>query len=573
MKHGVWNIECSRKVQFGFLLLIGSLSFFVNIGSLEPSIMEARNFITAREMIENDTWLLPTMNGEYRLAKPPLPTWITALAGLMAGDIYNETALRIPAAVMALLMIFFVYGLTGELTKDKSIPFLAAGVLSTSFYLMFMARQGTWDIYCHSFMVGAIWAMTAGWKRKGTAYGEFTLAGVLLGLSFMSKGPVSFYVLLLPFMIAYMVAFGTNEIRNKWRELLTTLLLCLVISTWWPIYVYFHIPDDLIQNINTETGSWKNRHERPFWHYWNFPVQSGIWTIFITAALIIPYAKGRIKQVGGNYKFLIFWVLLTIIFLSIIPEKKERYLMPGLISQAVLVGFYLKYLINSFKDNLQSKSDKFILVFNTTLLAIICIGTPLALYFYGFTRSLIPVHIFIGYTLIMVFFSTVFIAQLWKKQVMKILLAIFLLMGFLSATLPYFYKKMLFNDLGNKHLSELSKMESIQNLTFYSIGNIRPEEIWDVRKMVTPLQHQRQIGSLNKDSLVLFLAVDKDSINHSTIEGKISYQHNMIGYFEHPSNRENIVWMVSIVSPGLAPIPKDVTPVPEQIPGPHGPVL
>lgn len=80
MKHGVWNIECSRKVQFGFLLLIGSLSFFVNIGSIEPSIMEARNFITAKEMIENDTWLLPTMNGEYRLAKPPLPTWITSVS-------------------------------------------------------------------------------------------------------------------------------------------------------------------------------------------------------------------------------------------------------------------------------------------------------------------------------------------------------------------------------------------------------------------------------------------------------------------------------------------------------------
>lgn len=230
--------------------------------------------------------------------------------------------------------------------------------------------------------------------------------------------------------------------------------------------------------------------------------------------------------------------------------------MPGLISQAVLVGFYLKYLINSFKDNLQSKSDKFILVFNTTLLAIICIGAPLSLYFYGFTRSLIPVHIFIGYTLIMIFFSTVFIAQLWKKQVMNILLVIFLLMGFLSATLPYFYKKILFKDLGNKHLSELSKMESIQNLPFYSIGNIRPEEIWDVRKMVTPLQNQRQMGSLNKDSLVLFLSVDKDSINHHTMDEKISYQHKMIGYFEHPSNRENIVWMVSIVSPGLAPIPK-----------------
>lgn len=49
---------------------------------ITPDIMESRNIITAREMVYDGHWMVPTMNGDLRLEKPPLPTWLTAVAEL-----------------------------------------------------------------------------------------------------------------------------------------------------------------------------------------------------------------------------------------------------------------------------------------------------------------------------------------------------------------------------------------------------------------------------------------------------------------------------------------------------------
>jgi len=81
-------------------LVIVMLGF--SIGNLPVSIMEARNFITAREMITDGNWLLTTMNGLARYEKPPLHTWLTAGSGLLSG-IKNIVALRFPAILLGAL--------------------------------------------------------------------------------------------------------------------------------------------------------------------------------------------------------------------------------------------------------------------------------------------------------------------------------------------------------------------------------------------------------------------------------------------------------------------------------------
>ena len=65
------------------LLLLLYAGIFAHRDVIGVDIMEARNLITAREMIETGRWLVPTLHGEPRLAKPPLPTWLTAGAMLL----------------------------------------------------------------------------------------------------------------------------------------------------------------------------------------------------------------------------------------------------------------------------------------------------------------------------------------------------------------------------------------------------------------------------------------------------------------------------------------------------------
>ena len=67
----------NHRWHLPLLLLVFCCSFFINNGAIFADIMESRNIITAREMVYDHNWLVPTMNGELRLEKSsPLPTWI-----------------------------------------------------------------------------------------------------------------------------------------------------------------------------------------------------------------------------------------------------------------------------------------------------------------------------------------------------------------------------------------------------------------------------------------------------------------------------------------------------------------
>lgn len=68
------------------LLIVFLFSFFINNGAIFADIMESRNIVTAREMVYDHHWLVPTMNGELRLEKPPLPTWIAAFVEMASPD-------------------------------------------------------------------------------------------------------------------------------------------------------------------------------------------------------------------------------------------------------------------------------------------------------------------------------------------------------------------------------------------------------------------------------------------------------------------------------------------------------
>lgn len=366
----------NRNLRLFLLLLITFIAFVVNNGAIEANIMEARNLTTAREMLQKNNWLEPTMNGELRLEKPPLPTWIAAATMHFSGE-ENLALLRLPAALAALLLVFSLFKLTTELTEDHLLPFLVGGTSATSFYIFFLARDISWDIFCHGFMIGAIWLIHKGLKSNRKSWLEFAGAGILMGLSFMSKGPIAFYALLLPYLIARSFTFGWKEVANHKMGLAMMIMITLAISLWWPILIWLRHADYFALIAQQESSAWLNRSTRPFYHYWSFPVQSGVWAVFATITLCFPYARRRINKFG-NYKFLALWVVVTVILLSLFPEKKERYLLPALLPLAILTAFYFRYLIHAFQESLPNKTDLVVFRMNTLFMMLICFVIPVA---------------------------------------------------------------------------------------------------------------------------------------------------------------------------------------------------
>ena len=146
------NLKISH--QYLLLILIGIITFIVNNDTFVPDIMESRNIITAREMVYQDNWIVTTMNGELRLEKPPLPTWLTAVAEIISPDsIFLQRAM---AGLSAVMLVVFLFLLVQRIFRNRLISWMSVSVFCTSYNAILLGRTASREIYCHVFMLGGI---------------------------------------------------------------------------------------------------------------------------------------------------------------------------------------------------------------------------------------------------------------------------------------------------------------------------------------------------------------------------------------------------------------------------------
>lgn len=363
---------------FLLLVFVCIAIFFVNLDAIYVNIMEARNFGAAREMINLDHWIFTTLNDEPRYEKPPLPTWMTAISMLIFG-MKSLFALRLPAAIMGTLTVLFIYKLGVKFTAHRKYAFISGLIAATSFYILYSGRDGQWDIHTHAYMIMAIYGIYKIFTEKSSKYVNALISGLLIGCSFLSKGPVSMYALLLPFLIAYGVIYKFKNFRANWGPVLIMLITALAVSASWSLYVYYFDTNAVTRVTDKETGRWLDYNVRPFYYYWSFVIQSGVWTIPAFVGLLYPYLKNRVFNKPG-YKFTLWWTLGSVVLLSIIPEKKSRYLLPVLIPLALNTAFYIEYLFRRF--DMMPKKERWVVYFNFGLIAVIGLIFPIAGFIY-----------------------------------------------------------------------------------------------------------------------------------------------------------------------------------------------
>ncbi|OAB75771.1 ArnT family glycosyltransferase [Cochleicola gelatinilyticus] len=465
----------SKNNYIFWIVLTCLVIFFVNLDALYVNIMEARNFSTAREMLNDGNWLLTTLNGEPRYQKPPLPTWLTALSGALFG-LKSLTALRLPAALVTVLLVIYTYFLSEKVTGNKRYAFISSLILSTSFYIIFSGRNGQWDIFTHGFMMVAIYSLYRFFTQEKHLYQHVLIAAFFFGCSFMSKGPVSLYALLLPFLIAFGIVYRYKNLRPRILPLVVFLVVGLALSGWWHYYTYLHDTAAVTEITEKETSNWTGYNVRPFYYYWSFFTQSGVWTIVAFIGLLYPYLKDRVFNKKA-YLFTFLWTVLSVVLLSIIPEKKSRYLLPVLIPLALNSGFYIEYLFRRFSE-LKDKRETFPVYFNFTLIASIGIFFPIGGYFF-LKDSLAGKWIwFILLSIALVSISFLLLRNLYRKNFPPVF---YLTIAFIASVICFGMPmaKSLTVNPDYKSYSELAKWEQQAKLKVYEFSYFTPELIWD----------------------------------------------------------------------------------------------
>lgn len=362
------------KCTWIVVALLCAVAFFVNNDALVPDIMESRNLVTAREIADGGDWLVPTMNGELRIEKPPLPTWVAGVMERLCPD--SLAAQRSAAGVMATLWVLFMYLFAKEISRRKEYALIVTAVFVTMYQVVLMGRMATWDVYCHAFMMGAVYFLWRGfyderfYVRTHTMR-WFGLAGVMLGLSFLSKGPVSFYALLLPFLITAF-CFRRPSMRGKWKAVTLMVVIFLAVSSWWYACLLMTHHGAVLAVLHKESGAWVSHNVRPWYYYWRFFTETGAWTLLILAALFVPYWSRRISM-KRQYRFSMLWTVAALVLLSLMPEKKTRYLLPMMVPCSLVVACLLQHFIDSgFKERV----SRMLFCANGAVVSLITIALP-----------------------------------------------------------------------------------------------------------------------------------------------------------------------------------------------------
>ncbi len=468
-------IKTIEKHPITAIILISLLMLLPNINTLVVTIMEARNFITAREMIEDGNWILTTMNGNPRYEKPPLPTWLTAFSGILFGA-KSLFALRLPAVLMITFSGIFMFLFSRKLLLSTSQSLVNAFILLSSFYIIGIINEAPWDIFTHGFMLAGIYFLFQFFEKEKIQWKYVLAAGFFVGLSIMSKGPVSLYALLLPFIIAYAITFKFKNFKRKIIPLLAFIVLFIFIGGWWFLYVRIMDSEAFLEAAKQETSRWGNYNVRPFYYYWSFFVQSGIWTIPAFIGLLYPYLKKRVSN-KKLYKFSFIWSIVVVILLSIIPEKKSRYLVPVLFPLAINTGFYIEYLIQHFK-NLRSKRETIPVYFNFGLFGLIGILFPIVGYIL-LKDKLNGLWLNFGLTSITLFSIGILIfIYLKKKDIKNVFYATVGFMAFvLMFGLPL--SKALYNNPYFNHILSLKETIEVEHtIKSYTFEELTPELLW-----------------------------------------------------------------------------------------------
>ncbi|MEM9025103.1 MAG: hypothetical protein AAGB22_15255, partial [Bacteroidota bacterium] len=329
-----------------------------------------------------------------------------------------------------------------------------------------------------------------GWHQRQRAPGTFAAAGALMAASIMSKGPVPVFALLLPYLVAYLIAFGGSRIRKHWSGALLAGLVALVLGTAWSVWVYWKAPELLEAVALKESNSWVERHQRPFYFYLHFPIFTGIWVLFMSAALIPPYAR---KRFGGkrDFRFLMTWVLLALVLISAVPTKKERYLLPLFVPMALCISALLRYLIKAYRKHQEDRWDRLLVGLHGWILGLGLILAPAGFYHFLFAPGTIGLTLMIVFSAVAVLTGIALLVFLRQRAIQRMVFASVFTVAFVTVLLlPYlprlYYQYPEFRDVGDvQHISE------VMAHPFYSPTEFNMKLVWAVGKPVVPLDLTR----------------------------------------------------------------------------------
>lgn len=342
---GAWPFSW-RLATVGCLTIIGVTIWFSNLGYplIEPD--ETRYAQIGLEMYETGDWVVPRLQGEPYLDKPPLLYWATAASYSLFG--VSQQSARLPNALAMFATVLAVYVLGRRLVGDRAASIsavalmLCAGVAVSARFLLLdstLTCFTTFGLLCAGIALHA--------PRRRWVW--WILVGIAGGLGIMTKGPVAL-IICVPPLVAGTWLRGERFAQQPLRWLLIAVPALGVAAPWfWAVmkaqpdfaeyFFWKHNVMRYVQGLN---------HEQPWWFY--IPVvAAGMFptSLFLPAFVVYLFrrrdsVRQRRTSELGFVTFAGFWVLL---FFSASTCKLPTYILPAIPMLCLGIGKMLSDMV------------------------------------------------------------------------------------------------------------------------------------------------------------------------------------------------------------------------------------
>ena len=336
--------RCFDKTLPAFLVLFvfACILFLGGLGRRDLSEAdEPREAGIAADMARTGDIIVPRLNGMPFLEKPPLYSFAASLAFRIFGE-STYTARLIPAlsAIGCVIILFFL-----ALRMNLSVrgAFLSGFALATSAEFWSIGRKNMIDMTLCFFTTAAIacfYQSARARYRKLLWYISFVAS---LACAILSKGFVGL-VIPLSAIIFWLIVTRDFSLR-RWSSLIFAVILSCIPISLWALMLYHNLGKAAVyeaiwkNNFGRFTGSFP-QHVEPFYYYLkNFPGQFLPWTFFLPLAGWLLFRDSRKLQKDNPTVFILTWIFIPFILLSISAGKRSLYLLPIYPAAALAVGY------------------------------------------------------------------------------------------------------------------------------------------------------------------------------------------------------------------------------------------
>jgi len=331
------------KYPYLTILCVAALAFVPFLGSAPLFDWDEINFAeSAREMIVSGNYFQVQINYQPFWEKPPLFIWLQVGSMKLFG--INEFAARFPNALVGIVTLLVLFSTGRKLHSDR-LGWIVSGLYFISFLPHLYFKSGIIDplfnLFIFSGLLNVMWADQGNPKAPGSSHLRASLAGLLVGLGTLTKGPVALLVV----AITYGIYKAIWSRSLPWKAIgVFTLVYLVVILSWFGSLAAFTPEgfDTVRKFIVYQVELFMQPvagHEQPFFYHFVvfalgcFPLSS-----FSFRGMAMKSNEPR-QQVAIRIMTILFWVvmvLFTIVRTKIIHYSSLLYF-PG----AVLAGYWV----------------------------------------------------------------------------------------------------------------------------------------------------------------------------------------------------------------------------------------